>query len=111
MNRLCSKLTSQRGETLAEVLCTLLVVTLASVALATMLSVASRLNASAVERDTAFYADSAAAEERTSPAIPGEVALSGPGISATIPVSWYGAEGLWSYAGDFDSSEEGGGTP
>lgn len=111
MNRLRSKLSSRRGETLTEVLCTLLVVALASVALVTMLSAASRLNASAVARDTAFYADYAAAEERTSPAAPGEVTLSGPGLSTTIPVSWYGAEGLWSYAGEWDSSEEGGGAP
>lgn len=112
MGKLKRKLASPSGETLTETLCALLVVALASVALATMLSAANRLNASAVERDDALYAGLTAAEGRTSEPAAGTVTVSGGDFSADFDVNWYGADGLWSYAGDFSApAEEGGGTP
>lgn len=112
MNRLRAKLFARRGETLTETLCALLVVALASLALAAMLSAANRLNASAIERDDALYIGLTAAEGRTSTPEPGEVAVTGDGgFSAKFAVDWYGADGLWAYAGDFSAPEEGGGGP
>lgn len=113
MKKQSRKLSGCSGETLTETLCALLVVALSSVALATMLSVANRLNASAIQRDDVLYTGLTAAETRDGAGETSYVYVKLPGESApkAIPVTWYGEDGLWSYAGDFPAPEEGGGAP
>ena len=109
MGRLRRKLSAHSGETLTETLCALLVVSLSSLLLATMISAATRLNASAMERDGRLYSGLTAAEGRTGTAQAGTVTASGgAGFTVDFDVDWYGADGLWAYA---FREPEGGGAP
>lgn len=69
MNRMKKKLRAQSGETLVEALCSVLLVSLSSVLLATMISTAHQLNMTAKQRDDKLYADLSSSEIAT-PAAP-----------------------------------------
>lgn len=113
MKELRRKLTFRSGETLTETLCALLAVALASVALAAMLSVANRLNASAAQRDETLYRGVTAAETRSGPKEKGFIYIQFPGEDNPrgFFVDWYGADGLWAYAVNVSAPGEGGGAP
>ena len=91
------KLRACRGETLTETLVAVLLVGLASVVLASMIGVASRLSTQTAEQDAALYAEVTAAETRADGAS-GSMTVTVHGRSETFPVTYYGAEGeLHSY--------------
>lgn len=106
MNRLFSKLNSQRGETLVELMASILISTLSVGLLLGAVAASFNLNRQAQKADETFYTALTAAEARTTPAAGGaaespQVTITetgGPSISLDIDV--YGGEGLWSYALD-----------
>ena len=67
-----NKLRSRKGETLTETLVAILLVGLASVVLASMISAASSMSAQALERDTALYEAVTAVETQPDEAKTGE---------------------------------------
>lgn len=99
MKRWFSKLRSRSGETLTETLAAVLVVSCASVLLATMILAASRLNTSARTQDAALYRALSAAEAQATPDGSAEIIASDArGNTYRFDVSVYGeADGLRSY--------------
>lgn len=100
MNRLKRKLASRRGETLVEVLVSILLAGLSVLLLVSMLSAAARFNTAARQADARLYAELSAAEGRTQE-VDGSASLSlviG-GQTTLIDVAVYGAQdGLTAYA-------------
>lgn len=97
--RIHNKLRSRGGETLTETLAAVLLVGLASVVLASMISAASRIRAQALERDEALYAEIGAAESRTGSGSPESVTVTVGGVNREFSITHYGEEGqLHSYA-------------
>ena len=92
------KLSSQRGETLVEVLASILIASLAVAMLLGGVAVSAALGRQADTADAYFYATLTAAETRQTPVANGSINLTEGGISRTIPVQVYGGEGLYSYA-------------
>lgn len=101
MDRLKGKLASRRGETLVEVLVSILLAGLSMLMLMGMISAAVRLNGTARQADAQFYEELSAAEGRTQE-VDGSASLSlviG-GQTTHIDVAVYGTQdGLAAYAG------------
>lgn len=111
MKKLAQKLHSARGETLVEVLAAVLICSLAVLLLVSYATAAARIDKRAQEGDEAYYAALNAAEEHAgvtvkdsetpaSPA-PGNVAVAvkdDPAKATTLPVLYYGGDGVYSYA-------------
>ena len=94
------KLRSRKGETLTETLVAVLLVGLASVVLASMISAASRMGAQALERDTALYDEITVAEAQSS-GQNGSVTVEIGGSSQNFNVTYFGEEDqLHSYSYD-----------
>ena len=94
------KLRSRKGETLTETLVAVLLVGLASVVLASMISAASRMGAQALERDTALYEEITVAEAQSS-GQNGSVTVEIGGSSQNFNVTYFGEEDqLHSYSYD-----------
>ena len=109
------KLRSRKGETLTEKLVAILLVGLASVVLASMISAASRMGAQALEWDTALYEAVTAVETQPDEAKTGETdskvqVTNGSNPAEDFTVAYYSdADGtLYSYR--YEKST-GGGTP
>ena len=104
MTALKAKLRSQRGETLVEVLASILVAALSVAMLLGGVAVSANLARQADKTDQHFYEALTAAETRQTPVTDGAAApgvtLTQGGTSVTIPVQVYGGEGLYSYALD-----------
>lgn len=106
MKRLRAKLKSQRGETLVELLASILISTLSVGLLLGAVAVSANLNQQTEQADETFYDALTAAESRTTPAVSGvadaprvTVAEAG-GASVPLDIIVYGGDGLWSYALD-----------
>ncbi|MEG0755489.1 MAG: hypothetical protein RR450_03755 [Oscillospiraceae bacterium] len=106
MKRLLKKLRQSRGETLIETLVAILVMTCASVLLATMLLAASNLNGKALEQDQIFNNQLTAAETSKTPLADVDVQFTEKGtVVATIKSSLYGSiDGLNAYRGGASAS-------
>ena len=99
--KLLRKLRARSGETLTETLCAVLVVSLSSVLLATMISAASHMNATALEKDRALYTELTAAEARSAAkSEPKTVEVTINGTKVTFAATYYSGEdgALTSYA-------------
>lgn len=95
------KLRSRKGETLTETLVAVLLVGLASVVLASMISAASHMSAQALERDTALYNEITVAEAQSSGVQNGSVTVEIGGSSQNFNVAYFGEEDqLHSYSYD-----------
>lgn len=104
MKRLRAKLKSQQGETLVELLASILISTLSVGLLLGAVAVSANLNRQAETADKTFYDALTAAESRATPATVGvaeapkvTVTETG-GSSVSLDVVVYGGDGLWSYA-------------
>lgn len=100
MTVLKRKLRSQRGETLVEVLASILIAALSVAMLLGGVAVSSNLGRQADTSDEYFYETLTAAENRQTPVKDGTIALTEGGTSIDIPIQVYGGEGLYSYALD-----------
>lgn len=107
MNAMRAKLKSSRGETLVEVLASILIATLSVALLLGGVAVSVNLGRQADAADDSFYAILTAAESRTGVPASGTITIVEGGTSISIPVWAYGGEGLWSYA--LDTAAGGGG--
>lgn len=99
--KLLRKLRARSGETLTETLCAVLVMSLSSVLLATMISAAAHMNASALEKDRALYTELTAAEARSAAkSEPKAVYVTINGTKVTFAATYYGDKdgALTSYA-------------
>ncbi len=98
MTALKTKLRSQRGETLVEVLASILIASLSVAMLIGGVAVSANLGRQADTTDKYFYQTLTAAEKRQTPVTDGFAQLTEGGTSIEIPVQIYGDEGLYSYA-------------
>ena len=105
MNR---KLRDSRGETLVEMLASILIATLSVAVLFTCVVTANGIGRTAREQDEAYYRFLAAAErqepgvDEAGAPLPVEIAdlkVTGDGPDKTFSVELYGGEGLYSYKG------------
>lgn len=107
MNKLIKKLRSKAGESLVEVLCAVLIFTLASVGMYSMVMAANNINASAKSEDRSFQEQmlvveqaDGTGEEGTIVIIPSKI-VGSPTESTpdriTVDVEVYRAEELFSY--------------
>ena len=83
------KLRSRCGEMLVESIVAVLIISLASVVLASMITSASRLNKTAKEKDTELYAAITAAETHSGSGISGTVSVSVDGETVNKAVTFY----------------------
>ena len=96
-----NKLRSRKGETLTETLVAVLLVGLASVVLASMISAASHMSAQALERDTALYDEITVAEAQSSSQNGSVTVELGGSSSQNFNVTYFGEEDqLHSYSYD-----------
>lgn len=99
--KLKRKLHSQKGETLIELLVSILIAALSVGMLMTGVTVSSRLNRAAQERDAVFYQLLTKAESRQDPIAAGpvspDVRIQERGTAFTVSVQLYGDEQLCSY--------------
>ena len=99
--KLKHRLRSQKGETLMELLVSILIAALSVGMLMTGVTVSSRLNRTAQEQDSVFYQLLTKAEARKEPITAGPVSpgvrIQEGGRSFTVPVQLYGDEKLCSY--------------
>lgn len=110
-----NKLRSRKGETLTETLVAILLVGLASVVLASMISAASRMGAQALEWDTALYEAVTAVETQPDEA---KTEAANPNVQVTIgsepaenfAVTYFSDENGTLYSYRYEKST-GGGTP
>ena len=100
MTALNTKLRSQQGETLVEVLASILIASLSVAMLLGGVAASTALGRQADTADEYFYETLTAAENRQTPVADGTVKLTENGISIEIPVQIYGGEGLYSYSLD-----------
>lgn len=100
MKALNKKLRSQRGETLIEVLASILITTLSVALLLGGVAVSASLGRQADMSDQSFYEALTAAEQRQTPIANQSVTVTEGGASVQIPVQVYGGQGLYSYALD-----------
>lgn len=99
MKRLRAKLKSQRGETLVELMASILISTLSVGLLLGAVAVSANLNRQAEKADETFYTALTAAESRTGESHPGTVTVAETGgSSVSLHIDVYGGDGLWSYA-------------
>lgn len=105
MKALKKKLRGQRGETLVEVLASVLIASLSVALLMGGVTVSVNLGRQADGADAAFYETLTKAEKRDDPVTAGIdpnpsllVAEDGTLLSDSIPVQVYGGEGLYAYA-------------
>lgn len=120
MKNIMKKLRSNRGESLVEVLCAILIFTLSSVLMYSMVMAANDINATAKKADDEHQAQMEIAEKAEGAGVPGTVAMTvkdtaGNSITTIVNVKIYGtgvtssgvSDGLYSY---FKAEEAGGGT-
>lgn len=98
MTALKTKLRSQRGETLVEVLASILIASLSVAMRMGGVVVSANLGRQADTTDEYFYQTLTEAENRQTPVTEGRVQLTENGTVMHIPVQIYGGEGLYSYA-------------
>lgn len=110
MTALKRKLRSQRGETLVEVLASILIASLSVAMLLGGVTVSVNLGKQADTADESFYDTLTSAETRQTPVTAGVstspvIKLTEGGTTIEIPIQVYGGEGLYSYALDITAGE------
>ena len=106
------KLRSRSGETLAEVLIALLIISLSSMLLVVMISTAGRIDMATRARDKMFYEELNLAETHTGGTeTTGTIKISGGSTDQYIEVTVYGGNGLTSYEKKAPTPVAGGDTP
>lgn len=109
MTALKAKLRSQRGETLVEVLASILIASVSVAMLLGGVTVSVNLGRQADTADQYFYETLTAAESREVPVSTGtsapEIIIREGGKTTTIPVQVYGDAGLYSYALDITAGD------
>lgn len=98
MKRCKTKLRSNRGETLVELLASILVATLSVALLIGCVTASFQLGRQADQSDTYFYQTLTAAEDRQTPLTDGIIQVTEGGSLVSLPVQVYGDEGLYAYA-------------
>lgn len=96
----------ERGETLVEVIASILIMTLSVLMLFSAVMVSARINKSARELDKAFYSVLNGAERQggsdgaavAASTVKVEQVSPAPGGSGDVPVNFYGGEGVLSYS-------------
>ena len=101
-HKLLKKLRARSGETLAEVLVALLVIGMASLVLAVMVTTAGRMDSSVRQRDILFAEDLEKAEQKSEVRDDaGHITVKADGgsnsVTVTYDVTFYGGHGLTSY--------------
>lgn len=92
------KLKSQRGETLVEIMASVLVAALSVALLFSCVMGASQINGTARESDEKYYATLTDAEKQETAAEGGTIKIAGNGNTQTLDISLYGGSGMYSYA-------------
>lgn len=94
------KLRERRGETLVELLASILIGALSAALLAGGIAASTRLDLDARNLDKTYYQQLTAAEARTGPALPGavEVVNTQNDLKSAIPVNVWGGGRAWSYS-------------
>lgn len=115
MKRWRKKLKNSSGETLVELLASILIGSLSVGLLAAGIMVSVNINAKAGQMDESFYTALSAAEKREAsdiyPKTEGTVSISENGKTiASLKISIYGGEGLYSYEADKSTGPGGGGS-
>ena len=98
MKRCKTKLRSNRGETLVELLASILVATLSVALLIGCVTASFQLGRQADQSDTYFYQTLTAAEDRQTPLTDGIIQVTEGGSLVSLPVQVYGDEDLYAYA-------------
>lgn len=98
MKRCKAKLRSNRGETLVELLASILVATLSVALLIGCVTASFQLGRQADQSDSYFYQTLTAAEDRQIPLTDGIIQVTEGGSLVSLPVQVYGDEGLYAYA-------------
>ena len=98
MKRCKTKLRSNRGETLVELLASILVATLSVALLIGCVTASFQLGRQADQSDSYFYQTLTAAEDRQIPLTDGIIQVTEGGSLVSLPVQVYGDEGLYAYA-------------
>lgn len=98
MKPIQAKLKNCRGETLVEVLASILIATLSVTLLLSGVTISNQLNRQADTTDASFYETLTAAETRQTPVALGHIQITEGGTSVEIPIQVYGSEGLYAYA-------------
>ena len=103
MRQLREKLHSRRGETLVEVLASVLICALAVLLLVSFATVSTRINKNAQDSDETYYAALNDAEAQTTAAatpVAGNVTVSDNAVTphtTSVPVNYYGGSGVYSF--------------
>lgn len=105
MERIRGKLKSTRGESLVELLASVLIGGLSVTLLAAMIMTSARMNDSVQKSDEEYYENLAHAEAQDVSAVTvggtggvGNVKVSSDGLNVDVPVTYYGGEGVLSYS-------------
>ena len=98
MKRCKAKLRSNQGETLVELLASVLIATLSVALLIGCVTASFQLGRQADQSDTYFYQTLTAAEDRQTPLTDGIIQATEGGSLVSLPVQVYGDEGLYAYA-------------
>lgn len=98
MKRCKAKLASNQGETLVELLASILVATLSVALLIGCVTASFQLGRQADQSDSYFYQTLTAAEDRQTPLTDGIIQVTEGGSLVSLPIQVYGDEGLYAYA-------------
>lgn len=98
MKRCKAKLSSNQGETLVELLASILVATLSVALLIGCVTASFQLGRQADQSDSYFYQTLTAAEDRQTPLTDGIIQVTEGGSLVSLPVQVYGDEDLYAYA-------------
>lgn len=94
---MCRKLKDHRGETLVEMLASILIAALAVALLFTCCMASVQMGGQARAADERYYENLSAAEARTEAKGAGKVKVEGNGNSVEVQIQLYGGDGMYSY--------------
>lgn len=94
---MCRKLKDNRGETLVEMLASILIAALAVALLFTCCMASVQMGGQARAADKRYYENLSAAEARTEVKEAGKVKVEGNSNSVEVEIQLYGGEGTYSY--------------
>lgn len=100
--RMAHKLNSQQGETLVEILASILIASLSVALLFTCVMASVQIDRSAQKADEAYYKALTAAETQTDdpehPTKSGKVTIENGSVEEKLDITLYGGEGVYAYA-------------
>ena len=102
MKEILQKIKDNRGESLLELLVSILIGSMSVILLTTMIITSVRINSDAKKKDNVFYESLSAAESQQGTAVNSQLKIeashAGSSLgSKTINISCYGKDGLYSY--------------